>query len=188
MPPNLVASRDFVQHHFPRHSTNGSKRSRASSTHSPVARLSIIEEDGDTPSMPPKAHHRPFHRRWNLGDPPRISFEKSPPKYSVWDATGPKGEKLSDMRNNKHIARRGGWKRFCLLALLTIAVIVSLAVGLVFGLRKNHRFVLRACIRQVEANTQPPVAKQVPHGLNRQKILRQHQIPLDLFPLVLIPS
>ncbi|KAL8834335.1 MAG: hypothetical protein Q9170_003789 [Blastenia crenularia] len=88
--------------------------------------------------MPPKAHHRPFHRRWNLGDPPRISFETSPPKYSVWDATGPKGEKLSDVRNNKYIARRGGWKRMCLLALLAIGLIVALVVGLVVGLRRKH--------------------------------------------------
>ncbi|KAL9023931.1 MAG: hypothetical protein Q9196_006875 [Gyalolechia fulgens] len=91
--------------------------------------------------MPPKAHHRPFHRRWNLGDPPSISFENSPPNYSVWDTTGPKGEKLAEVRNNKHIARRGGWKRICLIALLTIGVIVALVVGLVVGLRKktsNH--------------------------------------------------
>ncbi|KAI4137813.1 MAG: hypothetical protein L6R39_007083 [Caloplaca ligustica] len=138
MPSNLVASRDFVNLHFPRHSNNGSKRSGASSIHSPSARLSIIAEDGDLPHMPLKAHHRPFHRRWNLGDPPRINFEPSPPKYSVWDATGPKGEKLSDVRNNKHIARRGGWKRICLIASLVTALIVGLAVGLTYGLRKKH--------------------------------------------------
>ncbi|KAL9600913.1 MAG: hypothetical protein Q9219_002848 [cf. Caloplaca sp. 3 TL-2023] len=139
MPPNQVASRDFVPaFHLPRHSTNGSKRSRASSTHSPVARLSIIAEDGGMPPMPPKAHHRPFHKRWNLGDPPRFSFEASPPKYSVWDTTGPKGEKLSDVRNNKHIARRGGWKRICLIALLFITFTIALVVGLVVGLRKKH--------------------------------------------------
>ncbi|KAL8933037.1 MAG: hypothetical protein Q9216_006552 [Gyalolechia sp. 2 TL-2023] len=138
MPSNLVASRDFVNLHFPRHSNNGSKRSRASSTHSPAARLSIIAEDGDVPPMPPKAHHRPFHRRWNLGDPPSFSFETSPPKYSVWDTTGPKGEKLADVRNNKHIARRGGWIRMCLIALLTIGIVVALVVGLVFGLRKKN--------------------------------------------------
>ncbi|KAL8710783.1 MAG: hypothetical protein Q9225_007231 [Loekoesia sp. 1 TL-2023] len=138
IPPTRVATREVAQFPFPRHSNNGSKRNRGSSTHSPAARLSIIAEDGDVPPMPPKAHHRPFHRSWNLGDPPRISFETSPPKYSVWDATGPKGEKLADVRNNKHIARRGGWKRICLIALLMIAVIVGLVVGLVFGLRKKH--------------------------------------------------
>lgn len=143
MPPHRVPSRDLADHRLPRHSTNGSKRSRASSTHSPAARLSIIEEDGDIPPMPPRAHHRPFHRRWNIGDPPRFNAEKSPPKYSVWDTAGPKGEKLADVRNNKHIARRGGWKRMCLITLLTIGMIVALVVGLVFGLRKkNSRYII----------------------------------------------
>ncbi|KAL8630416.1 hypothetical protein Q9189_003900 [Teloschistes chrysophthalmus] len=130
---------------LPRHSTNASKRerSRASSLHSAsVPRLSIIEEDAaNIPPIPPKAHHRPFHRRWNLGEPPRFSFETPPPKYSLWDATkGPKGEKLADVRNNKHIARRGGWRRICLIALLLVASIVALAVGLAVGLnRKNSQ-------------------------------------------------
>ena len=141
MTSNLVAARDFAKGSLPRHSTNGSKRerSRASSIHSPSVRLSIIEEDGDIPPMPPKAHHRPFHRRWNLGDPPRFSFETPPPKYSVWDEKGPKGEKLSDIRNKKYIARRGGWRRICLIALVIIAIIVALTVGLVVGLRKKNR-------------------------------------------------
>lgn len=135
-----ISSKDFVNLRLPRHSTNnGSKRSRAGSIHSPSVRLSIIEEDGDIPPLPAKAHHRPFHRRWNLGDPPSISFEISPPKYSVWDATGPKGEKLSDVRNNKYIARRGGWKRICLILFLLFALIVGLAVGLTVGLRKKDR-------------------------------------------------
>ncbi|KAI4234423.1 MAG: hypothetical protein LQ352_008177, partial [Teloschistes flavicans] len=127
---------------LPRHSTNASskrERSRASSLRSvSVPRLSIIEEDG-VPPIPAKAHHRPFHRRWNLGEPPRFSFETSPPKYSVWDATkGPKGEKLADVRNNKHIARRGGWRRICLIALLLLTAIVALAVGLAVGLHKKN--------------------------------------------------
>ncbi|CAL8583476.1 hypothetical protein XPA_009100 [Xanthoria parietina] len=139
MPPNFVASQDFVKPSLPRHSTNGSKRSRASSVHSPNVRLSIIEEDAaSAPRMPPRAHHRPFHRRWNLGDPPRSSFESPPPKYSVWDTMGPKGEKLSDVRNNKHIARRGGWRRICLILLILLTLIVGLAVGLSIGLRKNR--------------------------------------------------
>ncbi|KAL8709673.1 MAG: hypothetical protein Q9220_005613 [cf. Caloplaca sp. 1 TL-2023] len=140
MPATLVPSRESIQRNLPRHSSNGGSKRRAASVHSqsPSARLSIIEEDGDVPPMPPKAHHRPFHRRWNLGDPPRISFETSPPKYSVWDATGPKGEKLSDVRNNKHIARRGGWRRICLIALLVVTLIVALVMGLVFGLQKKN--------------------------------------------------
>ncbi|KAL8910973.1 MAG: hypothetical protein Q9171_003784 [Xanthocarpia ochracea] len=137
--PSLVASHDFTKSSLPRHSNNGSKRSRASSVNSPKVRLSIIEEDAaSAPPMPARAHHRPFHRRWNLGDPPRRSFESPPPKYSVWDTTGPKGEKLAEMRNNKHIARRGGWRRICLILLILLTLIVGLAVGLTIGLRKKE--------------------------------------------------
>ena len=117
--------------------------SQNSSKHSLTAfaknRLSIIAEDGDSPPVPKtptKAHHRPFNRRWNLGDPPRHSFEKSPPPYSVWNLTSPKGEKLTDVRNNKHIARRGGWKRLLAATVAFVAVVVALAVGLAIGLRK----------------------------------------------------
>ncbi|KAL8799628.1 MAG: hypothetical protein Q9223_005293 [Gallowayella weberi] len=142
MPPpaksTVIVSQDFAKPNLPRHSTNGSKRSRASSVHSPSVRLSIIEEDAAHPSIPPRAHHRPFHRRWNLGDPPRSSFESPPPKYSVWDTMGPKGEKLGDVRNNKHIARRGGWRRICLIMLILLTLVVGLAVGLSIGLRKQN--------------------------------------------------
>lgn len=103
-------------------------------------RLSVIAEDGDVPPVqagPRKAHHRPFSRRWNLGDPPRHSYEKSPPAYSVWNVTGPRGEKLTDVRNNKYIARRGGWKRLLILALILATILAALIVGLVVGLRKK---------------------------------------------------
>lgn len=120
---------------LPRHSSNGSKRSHASARD---ARLSVIVEDGGIPSIPPKTHNRPFNRRWNLGEPPRHSFEKSPPKYSVWDVTGPKGEKLVDVRNNKYIASRGGFRRICIILLMTIAIVVALVLGLVIGLRKRN--------------------------------------------------
>ncbi|KAL9043587.1 MAG: hypothetical protein Q9214_003230 [Letrouitia sp. 1 TL-2023] len=139
MSMSFVGSRDFVHRTSPRHSTRGSKQSRSSSVHSPDRRLSIIEEDGFTPPIPPRAHHRPFNRRWHLGDPPRHSFDIPPPQYSsVWNTTGPKGEKLLDVRNNKYIAPRGGLKRICLALFILVALIVGLAVGLIIGLRKRH--------------------------------------------------
>lgn len=71
-------------------------------------RLSVIAEDGyvqPVPPIPPKAANRPLGRRLHLGDPPRHSFEKSPPPYSVWTSvTGPQGERLVDVRNNKYVA------------------------------------------------------------------------------------
>ena len=88
---------------------------------------------------PPKTQNRPISQRWNIGDPPRHSFENSPPKYSPWVATGPKGEKLWEVRNNKHVASRGGWKRICLVGMVVTAVLVALIVGLVVGLNKRKK-------------------------------------------------
>ncbi|MCJ1236334.1 hypothetical protein MMC14_004315 [Varicellaria rhodocarpa] len=120
-------------------SMNASQHSLALSAKN--KRLSIIAEDGDIPSVPQppnRVHHRPHNRRWNIGDPPRHSYENSPPAYSVWSLTKPKSEKLRDVRNNKIIVGRGGWRRILALALLVIATIIALVVGLVVGLRKGH--------------------------------------------------
>lgn len=105
-------------------------------------RLSVIAEDGDVqpaPPIPPKAAHRPLAKRFHLGDPPRHSYEKPPPPYSVWtNVTGPKGERLVDVRRKPHIVRRGGWRRLCVVAFVVIALLVGLIVGLVVGLRKKN--------------------------------------------------
>lgn len=127
---------------YPRHSSNGSRRSRQNS--STDARLSIIVEDGNPPPpRPQKAHyfHRPFNRHWNLvdDDPPRPSFDRSPPQYSLWDATGPKGVRLWEVRKNHRVRRRGGWKRTILIAFVVTIAAVALAVGLVVGLKKNSK-------------------------------------------------
>lgn len=131
---------EFIESSLPRHSAKGSKRSRANSLVGGDARLSVIAEDGATPAVPgnPPRNNRTFSRGWAFGNPPSHSFEKPPPQYSFLDVTGPKGEKLTDVRNNRHIARRGGWRRICLIALVVLAVIVALAVGLGVGLHKNH--------------------------------------------------
>lgn len=123
------------------HRSPKSKRSRPNSAD--TRPLSIIAEDGIVPALPDRTHTRFFNRRWNFGDPPRHSFEIPPPKYSVWDATGPKGEKLTDVRENKHIARRGGWRRIFIIGIIFTATLVALIVGLVVGLRSEHsRYIL----------------------------------------------
>jgi hypothetical protein len=141
-------SMDFVgSPNFPpaRHSNSGSRRSRAGSRASSLDhRLSIIAEDSSAPPPLPthQPHNRTFSRRF-LGEPPRYSHGHEPPKYSLWDVTGPKGEKFEDLRNNAYVARRGGWRRICLIAILVIACMIALIVGLVVGLHKKHsRFVL----------------------------------------------
>jgi F0F1-type ATP synthase membrane subunit c/vacuolar-type H+-ATPase subunit K len=41
--------------------------------------------------------------------------------------------------NNKHIAKRGGWKKLLVLGIVAALCIVGLVVGLVFGLRNRHK-------------------------------------------------
>lgn len=110
-------------------------------------KLPPIDEDGAvfaTP-VPQRAYNRPADRVFGLGAPPVLNFEGSPPEYSQFDSNGvegPRGEKLSDVRkgihDNKHIAKRGGWKRLAIIALIIILCIVGLVVGLVVGLRNRH--------------------------------------------------
>ncbi|MCJ1409114.1 hypothetical protein MMC19_003192 [Ptychographa xylographoides] len=110
-------------------------------------RLSVIIEDGDAsapPRLVPKPpQRRPFSRLFVLGSPPRHSFEESPPSYTKWDE-GDGGEEHTGrgtfraMRENKHIAGRGGWKRLLVIVLVVVAIIIALAVGLAVGLRKRN--------------------------------------------------
>lgn len=105
-------------------------------TTSELNRLSAIAEDGDAPAIPPKAAHRPVSRRFGLGSPPKHDHESPPPPYTSFaDVLGPNGEKFNDVRNNKHIARRGGWKRLCIIGFVAAVVLVGLVVGLVVGMR-----------------------------------------------------
>ena len=124
-------------------------------------RLSVIAEDGDVP-LPPRAvirtHNRPFSRRWNLGNPPRHNYEKSPPEYSLRDESPPKKQRFMAIKNNKQLAKRGGWKRLLCMVLFLIAIIIALAVGLSVGL-KNHRSTRYAFYR----NHSPPKAKTSPY-------------------------
>ena len=146
MSSNINTSPEYSDRSLPRHSTHNAKRSRAGSRASSLDhRLSIIAEDGNhPPPQPPipQTHNRPFSRRF-LGEPPRYRDGKEPPKYSLWDVTGPKGEKFDDLRNNAYVAGRGGWKRICLIVFIVIACTVGLIVGLVVGLRKkNSRYII----------------------------------------------
>ena len=85
----------------------------------------------------PKTHHRPFSRRF-FGEPPRYSNGPAPPTYSFFDVTGPKGEKFEDLRNNKFITRRGGWKKLCIIAVVVFILVIALVVGLAVGLSKKN--------------------------------------------------
>jgi hypothetical protein len=131
----------------PRPSSSRSAHSRNASAEAEAnnKRLSAIEENSTAyypsgvpiASSPPSATRGTFPRsHWHPG--PRRSVDSLPPKYTLWDVTGPRGEKLRDLRNNKQIARRGGWKRLLAVVLLLVAVAVGLGVGLGVGLVKNQ--------------------------------------------------
>jgi hypothetical protein len=127
--PNSAAKMAFI---FATRSTptpNGSMHRRDLSS---TGALSAILEDGDDPAppVPLRAQNRPLNKHFELGTPPKHNFERPPPAYSYFDGIkGPNGEKLADLRNNKHIARRGGWKRLALIALIVVLCLVGLVVG-----------------------------------------------------------
>ncbi|CZR55040.1 uncharacterized protein PAC_04926 [Phialocephala subalpina] len=96
------------------------------------------------PAIPERALNRPSTRIWALGAPPIHAYDSPPPYNRFDDVFGPNGEKLSDVRRQKGIrdkkwfAKRGGWKRLALIALVVILCIVALGVGLGVGLTRKH--------------------------------------------------
>jgi hypothetical protein len=109
--------------------------SEASPT-SPTARIF-------TPPIPTRAWNRPQREYlWGISHPARV--ESPPPYVDIADAQGPKGEKLADVRraiaNNKHLAKRGGFKTLALFLLFVSLCIVGLVVGLIVGLRNAHKY------------------------------------------------
>jgi hypothetical protein len=108
--------------------------------------LPAISEDGNSvgsrDSVAPAIPARSLKR--NVG-PPRLSVLESPPSYWEDDNSinaGKDAEKASRWRdeiiNNRHVAKRGGWMRFCLIALVVLSCIAGLVIGLVFGLKKGQ--------------------------------------------------
>ncbi|KAH8755223.1 hypothetical protein F5882DRAFT_49824 [Hyaloscypha sp. PMI_1271] len=131
-------------------STPASAHRRETSTGSP---LPAISEDGTSsseaqhpPPIPARASNRPAPKHFALGTLPRHRYD-SPPTHShfSFDDEGerPNAEKLPAARagvlSNKHIVKRGGWKRLLIIGIIIVLCIVGLVVGLVFGLRNRQR-------------------------------------------------
>ena len=85
------------------------------------------------PDIPQRSSNRPLARFFHM------PFQGPPPYAEYNDVTGPRGEKFSDLRNNRHVAKRGGWTRVLLIALVVLLIIVGLAVGLGVGLTRSKR-------------------------------------------------
>jgi hypothetical protein len=114
--------------------------------------LPAISEDGNAvdprdptaPAIPARSLKRNSYRNFVLVGPPRQSVPENPQSYWEDDnsvSEGKDAEKSSRWRdevvNNKHVAKRGGWLRLCLIALVLLLCIVGLVVGLVIGLKKK---------------------------------------------------
>jgi hypothetical protein len=135
---------------FTMRSTPASAHRRDPSTGSP---LPAISEDGTSfseaqhpPPIPARASNRPAQKHFAFGAPPRHRYD-SPPTHSHFslddEGERPNAEKLAAARegvlNNKHIAKRGGWKRLLIIGIIVALCIVGLVAGLVFGLRNRHK-------------------------------------------------
>ncbi|KAL1630505.1 hypothetical protein SLS56_004779 [Neofusicoccum ribis] len=104
-------------------------------------RLSTIM-DHRAPPIPPRSILR---NNKNLNDIEESSTSsvlgsKGGQSYSTaWSEGGlfSKDAKLDALRNNRHIAKRGGWGRLLLIVAIIVAAIIALALGLVFGLQKT---------------------------------------------------
>lgn len=115
--------------------------------------LPAISEDGTSfvesrgpPPIPIRASNRPSPRNIALGAPLGHNYETNPLAYSYFSFDNPErsnGEKLAEVRkgfvNNKHIAKRGGWKRLLIIGIILALIIVGLVVGLVIGLRNQNK-------------------------------------------------
>jgi len=88
------------------------------------------------PDIPQRSQYRPMAR---LLHPFQFSTAREPPVTDYNDVTGPRGEKFSDLRNNRHVAKRGGWTRVLILVLIGLLLISGLAVGLGVGLTKSDQ-------------------------------------------------
>lgn len=108
-------------------------------------RTAFVESRG-APPVPIRASNRPSHRNVALDSRPRHNYETSPLAYSHFsfdEPERPNGEELAEVRkgfvNNKHIAKRGGWRRLLIIGIILALIIVGLVVGLVIGLRNRNK-------------------------------------------------
>ncbi|KAL5431051.1 hypothetical protein PMIN07_009318 [Paraphaeosphaeria minitans] len=105
-------------------------------------RLTVILENGGPDSHAAKTHetHRDSIRKNGLSailsDVPEdrgASAHSSGYSYNVWS----ENEKFVALRNNKQIAKRGGWKRLLVILAIILLLVVALGVGLGVGLKKK---------------------------------------------------
>ena len=105
-------------------------------------RLSTILEHGSAPAQPPLQGSSLAKKFLRSRSPPPTSFEKQlriSEANAGSDTTNSSLEKeqRKGLTENKHIARRGGWKRLALIILLILLVALGLGLGLGLGLTRK---------------------------------------------------
>ena len=116
-------------------------------------RLSIIMENGNLapPKIPPKSPNR--YRSSSRGSisvatvvstGPALSMAPTEKvrNWSIWsddgrDESQPPPGLFARFQDNRHITRRGGWKRLSLCVLLFLVVIAAIVIGVLLGTRRN---------------------------------------------------
>ncbi len=185
---------------YPQKPPSSRRPSRSSHSHQ-APRLGAIAEDGAViqPDLPPRAHNRPLQRMFHLGFPPVYGAhgEKTPEYgedfHNFNDVKGPKGENFQDLRHNRHITKRGGWKRLVIVAVVVLAVVLGLGIGLGVGLsKKKNRYDISllesTSIVQETDLTSPTQLRQSSSSTHARtkpnlppRLLRLHHLPLHRY-------
>ena len=123
----------------------------------PTKILGAIDENGGmSPDIPIRNPRRKTHSRSPPSYNPRAFLSSllpthiSAPKNDLDDVTGPRGEKLSDARQNRRSKNRGEMpvalrgkrslsKRLVCIGLVVVILAAMVAIGLVIGLKRMHR-------------------------------------------------
>lgn len=112
--------------------------------HSQSTSLPAISEDSaDFIAPPVPVAPSRYNVQSQLRDNPRIGSPVNGAYSSFSDTSSLGGttkigeEKVVGIRDNEQIAKRGGWKRLALIALVVTICLVGLIVGLVVGLRNR---------------------------------------------------
>jgi hypothetical protein len=118
-------------------------------------RLSIIMENGNLapPRIPPKSpnRYRSNSRGGSISGATVVSTgtttlgaDEKIRNWSVWSDDGhddnamPPG-RLARLQRNRHIARRGGWKRLLICLIVSLIIIIAIVVGVLLGTRQHKK-------------------------------------------------
>lgn len=169
--------------------------------------LPAIDEDNASflsnstkPPVPPRALNRPQgHGRYlgpGFGSGSAQGWidsdgSEGPPSYNTSDDGRNEKDRFAELRRgfeeNKHISKRGGWRRLLLLFLILLVIGVALGVGLGVGLKKKNSWVSSLllskstlmCFKGMQPIPRPQVHHQYPPRAALQEMHKPlHQLTI----------